>query len=184
MRQAVFKRPDGLLIAIMGLLLIAAASAGVVMAVLLMRGPDLKTIALIVVGFSGALALAFGFINAWRTPLLTIAPDRLTVPTFFGAREIPIGRGHPLGEFLASSDRGGSNRPGTLEGNKFVHFYTLDAHGTLTELAALHRDAPLIAPMRRAFRDVAGLTVETLKADPNARLTRPDVAHWSDRQGV
>ena len=178
MRKAVFKRPDGLLIAIMGILLIAAASAGVVMAALLMRGPDLKTIALIAAGFSGALALAAGFINAWRTPLLTIAPDRLTVPTFFGARDIPIAPGYPLGEFLASSDRGGSNRPGTPEGNKFVHFYTLDAQGALTELAALHRDAPMIAQIRRAFGEVAGLTVETLKADPRSRLARPDVAHW------
>ena len=132
-------------------------------------------------GFSGTCALGAGFINAWRTPLLTIRPDAFVVPTFFGARAIPIGPGQPLGEFLASSSHGSSNRPGTIEGNKFVHFYTLDAHGALVELAALHRDTPMIAEIRRAFQDVAGLKPETLKADPKARWSRPDVAHWKLR---
>ena len=181
MQQAVFKRPDGLLVAGMGLLLILAACVGVVMAALMARGFDLKTIVLIGLGFSGICALGAGFINAWRTPMLTIRPDAFVVPTFFGARTIAVGPDQPLGEFLASSDRGSSNRPGTIEDNKFVHFYTLDARGALVELAALHRAAPMIAKIRRAFQDVAGLEPETLKADPNVRRARPDVAHWKPR---
>lgn len=142
MQRAEFKRPDGVLVAGMGLLIIVAACAGVIMAVLLGSSFDLKTITLIALGFVGACALGAGFINAWRTPMLTIGPDALIVPTFFGAREIPIRTGHPVGEFLASPKTGGGSRGGTIESNKFVHFYTLDAGGALIELAALHRAAP------------------------------------------
>lgn len=181
MQKAEFKRPDGVVIAAMGILIIAAAIAGVVMAALLARSFDLKTIALIGIGFLGASALGAGFINAWRTPMLTVRPDALKVPTFFGAREIPIREGHPIGEFLAVSDRGSVSRPGTVEANKFVHFYTLDGEGALTELAALHRAAPMIGQIRRAFAEVAGLKLETLQADPKSKRARPDVAHWKSR---
>jgi len=163
----------------MGVLIIAAACAGVGTLAVVARNYDLATIALIVLGFAGACALGAGFINAWRTPMLTIRPDALAIPTFFGKREIPIRPGHPLGEYLASSHRS-SRRAGTIEGNKFVHFFTLDADGVLTELVALHRAAPEIAQIRRAFEAVAGLTVEPLKVDA-AKPSRPDVAHWRNR---
>lgn len=179
MQEAAFRRPDGALVAGMGVLIIATACAGVVTVVLVARSYDLVTVALIVLGFAGACALGAGFINSWRTPMLTIRPDALTIPTFFGQRKIPIEPNHPLGEYLASSHRS-SRRTGTIDGNKFVHFFTLDADGVLTELVALHRAAPEIARIRRAFEDVAGLTVETLKVDA-AKPSRPDIAHWSKR---
>ncbi|MCB9897994.1 MAG: hypothetical protein H6825_08325 [Planctomycetes bacterium] len=180
MQRVEFKRPEGILLAVMGVLFILAACAGVVMAVLIGQDFDVETVTLIVLGFLGACALGVGFIHAWRTPMLTIQPDALTVPTFFGAREIPIGPGHPVGEFLASSDKV-SHRSGTIESNKFVFFYTLDARGTLTELVSMHRAAPAVAQIRRALEQVAGLRVEVLEADPNSRKARPDVAHWKTR---
>ena len=179
MKRAEFKRPDGVLIAGMGILIIVAACAAVIMAVSVTESFDLATIALIVLGFSGACALGIGLINTWRTPMLTVRPDVLTVPTFFVEREIPIKAGHPLGEYLASSIRN-RRRLGTIEGNKFVHFYTLDSVGVLTELMCLHREAPEIAPVRRAFKDIAGLTIETLKVDPNSKPSGPDVEHWKN----
>jgi hypothetical protein len=141
---------------------------------------DLVTLTLSAVGFVGACVVGGGFINAWRTPMLTIHARALSVPTFLGHRDIAIKPNHPVGEYLASSIR--SNRKsGTIEGNKFVHFYTLDGDGVLTELVALHRDAPEIAGIRRAFGDIAGLTVETLKVDPNSSPQGPDIAHWKQR---
>ena len=180
LQRVEFKRPGGVLLAGMGAVIILAACAGAVMAVLAEQDFRLETLAPVALGLLGACALGVGFINAWRTPMLTIQPDSLTVPTFFGAREIPIKAGHPVGEFLASSDKS-SNRAGTIESNKFVHFYTLDARGTLTELVSMHRAAPGVAEMRRAFEHVAGLEVEVLEADPNSMRSRPDVAHWKNR---
>jgi len=172
--------PGGFLSAGIGFLIILAACAGLIMVVVTAQRFDLKTFAMIVVGFAGACALGGAFINTWRTPLLTIRPDAFTVPTMFGAREIAIKAGHPVGEFLASSHRGG-NRGGTIESNKFVHFYTLDAAGALIELVSMHRAALEIPQIRRAFTEVAGLKVETLSADPNSRWSRPDIAHWTIR---
>ena len=159
-----FRRPDGVLIAGMGLAIIGAALAGAGAALVLGRTLDLGTLALIGLGVAGAGALGAGFINAWRTPMLTIRPDTLTVPTVFGAREIPIAAGHPVGELVASAVQG-STRGGTIEANKFVHFYTLDAGGALTELVALHRAAPMIEEIRRGFREIAGLKVEALRLE-------------------
>lgn len=178
-KEVAFKNPDGVLVAGMGVLIIAAACAGVVTVAVVVRSYDLATTALITLGFAGACALGVAFINVWRTPMLKIRPDALTIPTFFGQREISIKAGHPLGEYLASSHRS-SRRTGAIESNKFVHFFTLDADDVLTELVALHRAAPVIAQIRSAFEDVAGLTVETLKIDA-ANPSRPDVAHWRKR---
>lgn len=158
--------------------MILAACAGVIMVGLQARSVDLKTVVLMVLGFAGACTLGAAFINAWRTPMLTIRPDAVIVPTFLGQRTIPMKSGHPLGEFLASSNRG-STQGGTIEDNKYVHFYTLDADGALTELVAMHRAAPEIPQIRRAFQEVAGKKPETLKADPKTKKARPDVAHWT-----
>lgn len=176
-REAVFKRPAGALVAIMGVLILLATAVGLVLVVATGAFFDLKTAVLVTLGVAGAGALGVAFINAWRTPMLTVRPDALIVPTVFGAREIRTGPGHPVGEFLAVSDRG-SGRVGTIEANKFVHFYTLDGSGRLVELAAMHRDAPEIPAIRRALVEVGGLRVETLRADPKSRLSRPDVGHW------
>ncbi|WP_131802279.1 hypothetical protein [Yoonia tamlensis] len=175
MQTVEFKRSDGLVLAGLGVVFIAAACVGVVMLAFMARIYDAKTIILTALGFLGACALGVGFINAWRTPMLTISASAIVKPTFFGRKEIAIRKNHPLGEYLASSVHG-SRRTGTIEGNKFVHFYTLDA-GVLTELVSMHRDAPVLVDIRRAFRDVAGLTIETLKVDAN-KPSRPDVAHW------
>ncbi|TNF18155.1 MAG: hypothetical protein EP318_19160 [Rhodobacteraceae bacterium] len=180
MQRADFKRPDGILLAGMGVLILAAAVVGLGMAVFMIRDADLKTNLLILLGFCGACALGYGFLNAWRVPMLSVRPDALVIPTFFGTRRIDLGPGHPLGEFLAVSQR--SNRTaGTIEGNKFVHFQTLDGQGALTELVALHRDAPQIPEIRRALQQVTGLTIETLRQDPASRKVRPDIAHWRVR---
>ncbi|MGY3436364.1 MULTISPECIES: hypothetical protein [unclassified Marinovum] len=180
MRQVDFKRPDGALVAGMGVLIIAAACTGLVMALFMGKDFDLKTNALVLAGFAGACALGYAFLNTWRRPMLSIRPDRVVIPSFFGAKTIPISPGQPFGEFLATSYHG-FDRPGTIEGNKFVHFYTLDARGELTKLMALHRDAPEIDTIRRAFLEVAGLKAETLKADKTSRKGKPDIAHWHRR---
>lgn len=180
MRKVEFKRPDGPVIAALGVLMIAAAFVGLGMAVFLMHDVDLKTNLLILLGFCGACALGYAFVNAWRVPLLTVRPDALVIPTFFGVRSIAIAPGHPLGEFLAVTHRS-SRRTGTIEGNKFVHFYTLDGRGALTELVAMHRDAPQIPEIRRALQQVAGLRCEMLRKDPASRQVRPDIAHWRSR---
>lgn len=177
MQDVEFKRSDGPLLAVMGVLMIGAAFIGLGMAIFMIRDADLKTNLLILLGFGGACALGYAFLNAWREPMLTIRPDALVIPTFFGTRSIPVGPGHPLGEFLAVSHRTSRNT-GTIEGNKFVHFFTLDGRGKLTELVALHRDAPEIPEIRRALQQVAGLTVETLRKDPTSRKVKPDIAHW------
>jgi len=173
-----FKRPDGILLTYLGGVIISAAFLGLIVVAVLARSYDLKTVTLCVLGFAGACALGAGFINAWRTPMLTIRPNVLTKTTFFGQREISIHEGHPFGEYLASSVHS-RRRGGTIEGNKFVHFYTLDA-GDLVELVAMHREATEISQIRRAFQDVAGLTIETLKVDAK-NPSRPDVAHWKNR---
>jgi len=178
-KQAEFENPGSILSAGIGFLIILAACAGVIMVAVTAQSFDVATFAMIVLGFAGACALGVAFINTWRRPMLTIRPDAFTVPTTFGTREIAIKAGHPVGEFLASSHRG-NHRAGTIESNKFVHFYTLDAAGALVELVAMHRAAPEIAPIRRAFTDVAGLKVETLNADPKSKRSRPDVAHWKN----
>jgi hypothetical protein len=173
-----FKRPDGILIACLGVLIIAAAFVGVIMLAVLAQSYDLKTICLTALGFVGACALGTGFINTWRTPMLTIRPGALIIPTFFGQREILIDADHPLGEYLASSVHS-NRRSGTIEGNKFTHFYTLDA-GVLVELLSMHREAIEIPNIRCAFQDVAGLSIETLKVD-TANPSLPDIAHWKGR---
>ncbi len=135
-----------------------------------------RNLPLVVLGFIGIGALGYGFINAWRSPLLTVRPDRLTIPTFFGARDIPVKPGHPVGEYLASSHRGGNSIAGTIEERKFVHLYTLDANGSLTELIAMHRAARQIPYIRHALQDIAGLRIETLGVDPKTK--GPDISHW------
>lgn len=175
-QMAEFKRQDGVIVAIMGVLIILAACAGVVVVLITARSYDLKTAGLVILGFIGACGLGYAFINAWRTPILTVRPDRLTIPTFFGVRDIPITPGHPMGEYLASSTRGSNSIAGTIEDQKFVHFFTLDAKGSLTEVVAMHRAAPQIPFIRRAFQEVAGLKIETLKPDRTAK--KPDVSHW------
>lgn len=177
MQKAEFARQDGVIVAGMGVLIILAACVGVVMLAFMARSYDLKTFGLVVAGFIGACALGYAFINTWRTPLLIVQPDVLTIPTFFGRREIPIKPGHPLGEYLASSVRSGKSIAGTIEERKFVHFFTLDSRGALTELVAMHRAAQQIPYIRQALRDIAGLKIETLKVDPK-KPGKPDVSHW------
>jgi hypothetical protein len=172
------KRPDGILTAGLGVLIIAAAFVGVIMLAVLAQSYDPKTICLAALGFAGACALGAGFVNTWRTPMLTIRPGALIIPTFFGQREILIDTDHPLGEYLASSVHS-NRRSGTIEGNKFIHFYTLDA-GVLVELLSMHREATEISNIRRAFQDVAGLSIEVLDVDA-AKPSRPDIAHWENR---
>ena len=177
MQIAEFKRQDGAIVAGMGVLIIVAACGGVIFLLFAARSYDLKTTGLVILGFIGACALGYAFINVWRRPMLTVRPDRLTIPTFFGVRDIPIRPDHPLGEYLASSVRGGNSIAGTIEERKFVHFYTLDARGSLTELVAMHRAAQQIPYIRQALQDVAGLKIETLKANPKSK--GPDVSHWT-----
>lgn len=174
---ATFKRPDGVIIAAMGGLVIVGALSGAAAAVVATRAPDLQTLAAVGFCVVAALMLGAGLLNAWRRPMLVIGADRLIVPTFFGAREIAFMDGHPVGELLASSVHTG-NRLGDIESNKFVHFFTLDGKGDLVELVALHRASPLVPQIRRAFSDIAGLTVEVMVRDPKARRPRPDVSHW------
>jgi hypothetical protein len=176
MTQAIFKRPDGGILLVMAALVFAAALAGLVLGVAMAWSGDFATSGLALAGCAGACALGAGLVNGWRTPMLEIKADALVIPTAFGKREIPIRKGHPLGEYLASSHRRTSSA-GTIEGNKFVHFFTLDNAGQLTELVAMHREAPVIADIRRALRDITGLEIETLTVDPN-RPSRPDIAHW------
>ena len=177
-QTADFRRPDGPLLAAMGVLIIAAACAGLGFALFAGAGFDLNTNLLVLAGFLGAVALGLAFLNAWRSPMLTVRPDALVLPTAFGTRTIPLSPGHPAGEFLGPSDRGGARRPGGPEANRFVHFYTLDAKGNLTELAALHHAAPEIPRIREALQQVAGLKIETLSPDPTSRRARPDTRHW------
>lgn len=165
---------------VMGGLFVLAAAGGLgALGVAFLAGErfDLKTIGLALAGAVGAVALGYGFIHSARVPLLTVRPDALVVPTFFGRREIEVGPGHPVGEFIASSKHGGGGA-GTIEERKFSHFYTLDGAGRLVELVALHRAAPMIPEIRAALRDVAGLEVEELRRAPGTRQSRPDVAHW------
>jgi len=179
MKEAVFRRSDGILLAIMGVLIFAAALVGVVMLAVVGRGIDLKTVALAALGFAGSTMLAFAFLNGWRTPLLVVRPDALIIATFFGSRTIAIRTDHPLGECLATSPRNSRNT-GTIEGNKFVYFFTLDDAGRLTKLVSMHRDAPDIPLIRQALVEIGGLTIETLKVNPK-NTTRPDVSHWRGR---
>lgn len=176
-RSAEFRKPDGALAAAVGGLIIAAACVGVVMSALMLRSPDLTTIILIALGFAGACALGVAFINTWRRPMLAVRPDAVTVPTIFGVRDIPVRTGQPIGEFLASSVHSGG-RGGTIEDNKFVHFYLKDADGALVELVALHRAAPMLAKMRRAFEEIAGLRIDQLDPVTKRGRSRPDVSHW------
>lgn len=163
----------------MGFAILAAALGGGVFAAVEMRNPEPKSVVLVVLGGLGALALAAGLLNAWRVPLLSIRADRLVVPTFFGRREIALRPGHRVGELLATPAHAG-NRPGDLEANKFVHFFTLDGTGRVVELAALHRASPMVEQIRRAFAQLAGVQVEPLSRDPAARRPWPEVRHWRD----
>ncbi|OWU86542.1 hypothetical protein ATO6_07070 [Oceanicola sp. 22II-s10i] len=177
MQETSFDRPDGILVAGVGILMIAAASVGIVALIVMSGGLDLKTYALALIGWTGACALGWAFVNAWRTPMLTVRPDALIVPSWFASRTIPIRPGHPIGELLAIPDFGG-HRPGNAEGNKFAHIYTLDDAGKLTLLTALHRDAPALTMIRRALTETAGLRLERLEKDLNARRTLPEISHW------
>lgn len=179
MQRFVFHRPDAILVAVMGGILIAGSLAGLIAALVIGKNFDYATSASILLCVAIVCAVGYGMINAWRHPLLTVTPEALIVPTFFGTRTIPITPGHPVGELLATPSR--SRRPGGHEANKFVHFFTLDARGKLVELLALHRDAPEIPQIRRALREVGGLSVETLSVDQRAGPARPDISHWPGR---
>lgn len=176
-RIAVFEKPAGILAAAVGFLIIAAACIGLVMSVLMLRRPDMMTSGLIAAGFAGSCLLGAAFINTWRIPMLVIRPESVAIPALFGTRTIPVKPGQPVGELLASSvysDR----RGGMIEDNKFVHFYLLDGNGALVELVALHRAAPELEPMRRAFVEIAGLRIDRLKPVVKHGGSRPDVTHW------
>lgn len=182
MQKAEFQRPGSLLLACMGVLTFGAAGAGIIAVIVLRQSLDLKTGVFLALGVAGACALGAGLINAWRTPMLTVEPDALTIPTFFGAQVISIGAGHPVGEFLGPVNRASSRKSATIEDRKPVLFYTLDAAGTLTKFASLNRNAPQLAQIRRALTDIAGLKVEILKADPNTKPSLPDATHWTNRR--
>lgn len=172
-----FHRPGRWLVAVLGVLILLGALAAAGTAPFLMRDPDAKSLLLLGLGLCGAGVLAAGCWNAWRVPLLTVRPDLLVVPRFLGTREVALSPGHPVGELLASPDHGG-NRPGSIEAGKFVFVFTLDGEGELVELLSLHRAAPMLADVRRALREIAGLEIEQLVRDPGARRPRPDVRHW------
>lgn len=176
-RIAAFKRSDGPLLAVMGGLMIGAAAIGVVMAVFLLRHPDMKTVLQIALGFAGAFALGVAIINAWRNPLLVARPDGITILTFFGTGDIPVRPGRPVGEYLATPAGTGPRGDG-IEGNRFVHFCLQDRGGNLVRLLALHREAPDLPRVRCAFEEIAGLRLEQLKMIARGANSRPDVAHW------
>lgn len=176
-RIATFGRSSGLLHAIFGGLFIGAACVGVVMATLMLRHPDLETIVLIALGFAGSCALGAAFLNAWRSPALVVRPGVVTIQTLFGTRDIPVRPGQPVGEYLASSMEGGTIS-GTVEDNKFVHFYVRDGNGELVELVALHRATPVLVPIRQALVEIAGLRIDRLKPVHGWMRSRPDVSHW------
>lgn len=180
-QSAAFARPDGPIIAVMGCLIIGAALVGVGMAVVMMRDPDLQTLVLLALGTVGALLLGAGLLNAWRVPMLMIWADRVMLPTFFGRREVMLVPGGRVGEVLATPAHGGG-RAGDIEGNKFVHFFALDAAGDVVELLALHRASPMVEAIRRAFEDIAGLKVDVLTRDPKAPRPRPDPAQWPSKR--
>lgn len=163
----------------MGFAVFAAALAAAVVAAVEMQDPEPTSVVLLVLAVGGALALGAGLLNAWRVPLLSIRADRLVVPTFFGRREIALRPGHRVGELLATPAHAG-NRPGELEANKFVHFFTLDGAGRVVELAAVHRASPMVEQIRRAFAQLAGVQVEPLSRDPAVRRPWPAVGHWRD----
>lgn len=170
---AAFRRPDGPAVIVVGALMMAAAFAGAVAAVLMLRHPDLKTITIISLGLFAVSGLGLAFIHAGRCPLLVVRPDAVIIPTLCGTRQIPVRAGQNLGEMLAHSARAGGNRsPG--EGHKFVHFYLRDANGQPIELLALHRDAPDLIPIRRALAEIAGLKFKQLRAIKLHAQTKPD----------
>lgn len=175
--RAEFKKPDGPLLLVMGGLIGVASVAGAGFAVAMIRDFDLRAILIAAGGLVGGLALAVGFVNSWRQPMLRVEPGRLTVPSFFGTREIAVAPGQKVGEVLATPAHGGS-RAGGIDENRFVHFFALDGTGQPVLLVALHRAAPVIAEIRRALQEVAGLRVEVMPRDPGAPRPRPDMTHW------
>lgn len=180
-RIALFKRPDGPIVAMFGMVILVATWGGIVTAAVMMRRLDAGTVALMLLGLAGGTALAAGMINAWRVPMLVIRHDCFTIPTFFATRDIAIGPGQRVGELLASSHLS-PDRAGSIEGNKFVHFYALDDLGKPVELLALHRDAPQIPHIRRALAEVAGLPIDSLHPVRTSGRVRPDLAHWQGLQ--
>ena len=179
-RTATFLHPARELSAgIGGLLIVAAlAGAGFVIATASALEP-----ARTVVQLAFALAVAaigWGLTNAWRTPLLVVEPGRILVPTFFAQREISVRPGHRAGELLASSPSS-SHRAGPIEANKFVYFFALAPDGTVEQIVALHRAAPMIQNIRHALHKIAGLPIDHITRDPGARRPWPDAAAWRDR---
>lgn len=172
-----FKAPGGAISAIMGGLIGLGSLGGAGFALAAMPGFDLRTTLIAAAGLIGGLALAFGFVNSARQPMLRVEPGRLTIPTFFGTREIAVAPGQKVGELLATPASGG-NRSGSIEGNRFVHFFALDATGQPVLLLALHRATPLLDDIRRALQQVCGLRVEVVPRDRKARRPWPDMAQW------
>lgn len=160
-----FAKPGGALHAVLAAVIAAAALGGAGLAPAMIRELRPDDIALIGLGLAGGLALAAGFLNAWRQPLLIVAPGCLTVPTFFGKRDIAVQRGQTVGELLATPSHGGS-RAGGIEAGKFVHFYLMDAATDPILLVALHRAAPMVDDIRRALIAVAGLRVDLMVRRP------------------
>ena len=181
MKEVVFWKPGATFVALMGVLLMTAAGIGFMGIIVSGLIFDPKTFFLSSLGMAGIIALGFAFVNTWRTPMLVVSPDALTIPTVFGQRDIPITPDHPIGTFLTIPDFGTTRNTVTIEGRKSEHFYTLDERGKLVLLTALHRASPDIAEIRRALEGVGGLTLETLKRDPSSRINRPDISHWPRR---
>ncbi len=172
MQDAEFKRPDGPIVMGMGVAIVLAALTGVGFVLVFGGGVDRMLRALAFFGMGLACLVGYGMINAGRQPMLVIRPDAFFIPTFFGARRIPLRPHHPLGEFLAVPDRG-------KDADRFTQFFTLDAKGGLVELVALHHRASELSVMRRGFREVAGLKIDILQPDPASKQPMPDVAHWT-----
>ena len=182
MQSVEFKRPDRLLMLGLGIFTIPAATVALLIGIFAGRDFDFQTIGMLVLVYIAICALGLGFINAWRTPMLTVQPDTLKIATFFGARSIPISKGQRLGEFHGfinnNTDKSVSARSGRVRHTKAVFFYTMDSKGALVKLIVLNEVLPMIAQIRDALSDVAGLQIETLSRDGSTRQSRPDVAHW------
>ena len=176
-RKAEFRHPAGLLNAVVGGLLGGGALVGAGVAVAVMPGLDARGVTVLALVLAVVLSVAVGLLNSWRQPLLVVAPDRLTIPTFFGRREIAVRPGQTIGELLATPAHGG-RRSGSIEGNRFVHFFALDGAGQPVLLVALHRNAPMVAGIRRALQEIAGLRVTVMARDPKAPRPRPDVRQF------
>ncbi|MBI1417364.1 MAG: hypothetical protein GC146_09090 [Limimaricola sp.] len=176
-RSPEFILPGKVANGIVGVAIIIAAIVGVLLALVAGSWSDPATIAWLLLGLVGAVALGLGMINAWRTPALTIRPGQICVPSFFGERRITVRPGELVAELLATPVNGG-NRVGPIEANRFVHLFVRDADGRPVQILAMHPAAPEVDKVRRALGDIAGLRVVPAGRAPGAKRPVPDPSSW------